>query len=173
MRGQNQRTHNRRSSKARPGNRNAKKAPAWISYNLDSRENLDRFITDMIEATWTGKLGTRQASTINAATKLLLEFRGWIPRQQQPPPDPNLFPPFTFKGVEIKNSADVDEIVRKSGEEYVQKRVMELASQHLSQEDQAILSRALLRDPLLQGEVSEWPVVKKIRMLNEKYPVVH
>ncbi|MCX6658956.1 MAG: hypothetical protein NTX81_01050, partial [Candidatus Bathyarchaeota archaeon] len=78
-----QRTHKRRSSLARPGNKNAKKAPAWISYSLDTKENLDRFLTDMIKATWTGKLGTRQASTINAAVKVLLEFRGWIHKEPE------------------------------------------------------------------------------------------
>ena len=169
--GQNQRTHKRRSSLARPGNKNAKKAPAWISYSLDSRENLDHFLTDMIEATWTGRLGTRQASTINAATKLLLEFRGWIPRQPQTPPDPNLLPPFTFQGVKITSAADFDEVVRKGGEEFMQKRMMELVSQHLSEKEQSILSRALARDPQLQGEVSEWSVVKKIKTIlkNDRY----
>jgi hypothetical protein len=167
---QNQRTHKRIRGSQRD-NKNAKKAPPWISYPLDLRENLDRFITDMIKATWTGRLGTRQASTINAATKLLLDFRGWIPRQQQPPPDPNQFPPFTFKGVKIETAADAEEMIRKGGEEFMQKRMMELAQEHLSKEDQETLKRALARDPKLQGEVSEWPAVRKARALVEKLSI--
>ena len=82
-------------------------SPSWISYPLDSRENLDQFIRDMIKATWTGRVGTRQASTINAATKLLLEFRGWIPRQPQEPEN----------RVPVKTDPRVDEAMRKLPQE--------------------------------------------------------
>jgi hypothetical protein len=66
-----------------------------------------------------------------------------------------------------KSTAGIEEFVRKGGEEEVQRRMMELARQHLSEKDQTTLKRALARDPQLQGEVSEWSVVKKIKSLLE------
>ena len=56
------------------------KSPPWVSYKLDSRENVDRFLQDVIKGAYTGLLGTRQASSINGSLRLLLEFRGWIQR---------------------------------------------------------------------------------------------
>jgi hypothetical protein len=40
-----------------------------------------------------------------------------------------------------------------------------------AKEEQATVRRALARDPRLQGEVSEWPAVKKIKTLleNDRY----
>ena len=124
----------------------------------------------MIEATWTGRLGTRQASTINAATKLLLEFRGWIPRQQQPPPDPNLFPPFSFQGVKITGAADAEEMVRQGGIKE-QHRQIELVMDQLTREEQSTVRRALARDPSLDGEVAEWPAVRKAWALVERLSI--
>jgi len=58
------------------------KSPPWIKYELKTREDLDRFLVDAIRLTWTGKLGTRQASSVNGSIRLLMELRGW---RQLPP----------------------------------------------------------------------------------------
>ena len=72
------RPHNQSRPGAPRRNRNAVKSPSWVNYPLDSRENVSRFIKDTIRATWIGRLGTRQASAINGATRLLMELEGWI-----------------------------------------------------------------------------------------------
>ena len=54
------------------------KNPPWVKYALDSRETVDQFLIDTLKMTWTGKLGTRQASAINGTTRLLMESRGYI-----------------------------------------------------------------------------------------------
>jgi len=59
----------RRGSK--PGvRRGSYKYPPWVGYELDSRENVDHLIRDTIRETWTGRLGTRQASAINRSIRL-------------------------------------------------------------------------------------------------------
>ena len=58
------------------------KSPPWIKYELKTREDLDRFLVDAIKASWTGKLGTRQASAVNGSIRLLMELRTW---RQLPP----------------------------------------------------------------------------------------
>jgi hypothetical protein len=40
-----------------------------------------------------------------------------------------------------------------------------------TKEEQATVRRALDRDPLLQGEVSEWPAVRKARALVERLSI--
>ena len=60
-------------------NINAKRKPlAWIKYDLDSNDNLDLFIQDVIKATWMNKLDTRSASALNGSIRLLMEKRGLI-----------------------------------------------------------------------------------------------
>lgn len=93
------RTHNRNTRMARPKNQSARKALPWIGYDLDSSENCDRFIQDLLKATWTGKLGTRQASTCLAAVRLLLEGRGWIGEMES---EPEAIDDTTIQANEIK-----------------------------------------------------------------------
>lgn len=66
-----------RGSRRQGLRRGSYKSPPWVGYELDSRENVDRFLQDTIRETWTGRLGTRQASSINGSVRLLLELRGW------------------------------------------------------------------------------------------------
>jgi len=40
--------------------------------------NVDRFLQDVIKGTYTGRLGTRQASALNGSIRLLMELHGWI-----------------------------------------------------------------------------------------------
>lgn len=58
--------------------RGSYKSPHWVDYELDSKEAVERFLIDALKLTWTGKLGTRQASAINGTTRLLMEARGYI-----------------------------------------------------------------------------------------------
>lgn len=72
-----------------PRNINARKMPFWAGYELDTRDAVDQFIQDTIRATWTGELGTRKASAINGAVRLLLESRHWFGEDVKPriPPE--------------------------------------------------------------------------------------
>jgi hypothetical protein len=50
------------------------KALSWSEdFDLSSREGIDRFIQEVIRATWTGQLGSRQAGAINNSVKVLIE----------------------------------------------------------------------------------------------------
>jgi hypothetical protein len=72
---------------ARAGNLPAKKAPPWLdSYDLDTYAGVDAFTKELLKATWTGVLGTRQgvlgtrqAADCLATLRLLLERRLWLP----------------------------------------------------------------------------------------------
>lgn len=77
--------------------RDGDNSPPWIDYELDSQENVDRFIRDAIKETWTGQLGTRQTNSINGLIRLLLESRGWIQKTPLPLIQAHaVLPPKTF-----------------------------------------------------------------------------
>ena len=68
----------KRRGGSRKGAGRKRKAPAWINYELSTKELVERFLVDTLRMTWTSKLGTRQASAINGTTRLLMESRGYI-----------------------------------------------------------------------------------------------
>lgn len=56
------------------GNGNAKKRLPWLeSYDLTSPEGVRGFLQEIVKATWTGELGSRQAGAMNGTVRLLLE----------------------------------------------------------------------------------------------------
>jgi hypothetical protein len=56
------------------GNRNASKRLKWLeSYDLSSPEGVRAFLAEVARATWTGVLGSRQASALNGTVRLLLD----------------------------------------------------------------------------------------------------
>jgi len=67
----------RQGAGALPGNGNARKGmalPAWL--NLESSESILKFIkTILIPAAVSGRLGTRQVSSITTACKVLLDYQ--------------------------------------------------------------------------------------------------
>jgi hypothetical protein len=54
-------------------NQNARKCLPWLSYDLSTADGVERFLEQVIRATWTGELGTRQAGALNGSVRLLLE----------------------------------------------------------------------------------------------------
>jgi hypothetical protein len=57
-----------------PGNRNAQKSLVWLDeYDLTTPEGVRGFLGEVIKHTWTGDLGTRQASALNGSVRLMLE----------------------------------------------------------------------------------------------------
>ena len=77
------RTHNnqrrgrggrRRGAGAPVGNVNALKSLPWVaSYDLSTPAGIDSFLQLLVQMVWTGKLGSRSASSINGSLKILIE----------------------------------------------------------------------------------------------------
>ena len=64
---------------APPRNKNASKRLPWLqSYDLTTPEGVKAFLAEVVKATWTGKLGTRQASALNGSIRLMFEH-GLLP----------------------------------------------------------------------------------------------
>jgi len=62
-----------------PGNQNALKALPWLEeYDLSTPDGVKKFLAEVVKATWTGQLGTRQASALNGSIRLMFEH-GFLP----------------------------------------------------------------------------------------------
>ncbi|MGO9645484.1 MAG: hypothetical protein ACLPY5_12130 [Candidatus Bathyarchaeia archaeon] len=64
-----------RSEGGQLGNQNAVKALVWENgLNLNNPDGLRDFLAEVIRAVWTGKLGTRAASSLNGSLRLMFEL---------------------------------------------------------------------------------------------------
>lgn len=68
--------YTKRRSLARPGNLNAKKRPVWRFDYLDPTNpaSCTRFLVELVKATYTGEIGTRQAGCINNSLRIILSY---------------------------------------------------------------------------------------------------
>jgi hypothetical protein len=86
-RGSARNTHNqsshggkRKGAGAPLGNDSAKKRLPWLSeYDLDTFQGVDAFTKELLKATWSGRLGSRQSNDCLGILRLLLERRFWLP----------------------------------------------------------------------------------------------
>lgn len=110
-------THNRNFGRpnpkmARPENDSARKSPPWLDkYDLDTFKGVDAFMKELLQQTWTGKLGTRQSANCLAILRLLLERRLWLPSgSDHYNPETGLYnAPNPEKGEEDSEEADSTE----------------------------------------------------------------
>jgi hypothetical protein len=69
---------------ARPGKQNARKSLPWnFEYDFSKPVEVLEFLGEVVKATWTGELGTRQASALNNACHILLEFNPNVQRLKE------------------------------------------------------------------------------------------
>jgi hypothetical protein len=61
-------------------NQNAKKVLPWSNIELNEPKDVIRFLAKVVQATWEGQLGTRQAGAINGSLRLMLQFHDDIKR---------------------------------------------------------------------------------------------